>query len=350
MAEYSDSNQCTALVLAEAAPVLTIAHIGGAAKRQFSIRARWHAMSRASGSDSDETTPETDEIISISQGDMSCELSNTGMAIWTAGAVLAAWTSRNDDLNSFARSASGIVELGCGCSAAWSIACAMLGARCVVATDGEMSTLRSAVVNARNNLSSRRILAETIETACLRWGDNDAIDTVCATLVAAATYATTRAGNGGEPGHDTPKHICAGNWLIGAADVVYYKKGHEALALTLTRIAAVHHLYYVYNRTPGASDLDGLDSFTKPRVKILTVNQDRGHKYETTFFEKFLACEKFSTQIPHNDNVLRVTVSPFTSIASAQTCSVALICDTGVVLYLPQRYILKFIVIPLMTV
>ena len=393
-----DSARCTALVLADTQPIFTIAHVtGGKTHREFPIRARWayrHAFmgehfgddgvhaaaadaaaAAAADADADENLyHETEIILSLAQGGRS-ELSNTGMAVWTASAVLAAHTARSAGLREFVKGGCAL-ELGCGCAAAWSIACALLGSSCVLATDGERAPLESARRNIRHNLaralssatsarasgcsapslnlrqelrSERRRrqtpssqLFDVVDVLRMQWGDVAAIDAACTKLLAAATARRvsqpvdeavgcndaemmTRRGaplippvdaGKGSHGFGTVHHDTGGNWLIGAADVVYFRQGHAALANTFARVAALHHLFYCHNRSGSAVEFDGgvnrqhrgrpqseasCDSSASPAVRIVVVNQDRGHDYEKSFFVKTLAHRTFSADVLDSD-------------------------------------------------
>jgi hypothetical protein len=90
-----------------------------------------------------------------------------------------------------------------------------------------------------------------------------------------------------------------GRWLVGAADVVYFRQGHDALAATLARVAALHHLYFRHERDLDAAGVLFADG-KGPRVRVLMVNEDRGHAYERTFFEDFLARQVFTAHIVNN--------------------------------------------------
>lgn len=152
----------------------------------------------------------------------------TGMTVWNSGLVLARLMdsivdillSKPETMNFWSR--QNVMELGCG-TGIGSIASHLLGARSVVATDGNDKVLELARKNIDRNCPSFTNRNSTIEVKYLQWGLLNAMDFSESASVVLGADLTYNAGS-----WRVLAETMATILLPGAdASVIYLSLGHE---------------------------------------------------------------------------------------------------------------------------
>mmetsp|Transcript_18926 Transcript_18926/g.45690 ORF Transcript_18926/g.45690 Transcript_18926/m.45690 type:complete len:481 (-) Transcript_18926:1876-3318(-) len=124
-----------------------------------------------------DTTTTDDSIITVKQQPPGS--GSTGMTVWNSGLVLTrlldAIVDQQHHQQQWNYDDQDIIELGCGTGLV-SIACHKLGAKSVIATDGNPQVVELASDNVKRNLEENQQQQKMIEVQSLQWGLLNAMD------------------------------------------------------------------------------------------------------------------------------------------------------------------------------